>query len=250
MIYTKLTFKTKTKKPYLFIGSKIRGAFGYALKDEVCINPSFVCENCFTQKECIFFNMYEKQNITHKYRFDFKLYEDKYKFSILLFEDLQKQKESIKNALLKTLKDYEDIKVDSKTKSIKDSQFKSIVKLEFLTPLRIKKQNRFVLHNDEITIYDILFSIYRRSLELQDKPFQRKEFNKKIKTISQNLHYKELTRKSNKQNTKMNMGGMMGNIILSNVDKDTYNLLKIGEVIAVGKSTVFGLGKFKMEDIG
>jgi CRISPR/Cas system endoribonuclease Cas6 (RAMP superfamily) len=46
------------------------------------------------------------------------------------------------------------------------------------------------------------------------------------------------------------MGGVLGEIVLSGVDKNTYDLLKLGETIGVGKQTVFGLGKYKMEDIG
>jgi CRISPR/Cas system endoribonuclease Cas6 (RAMP superfamily) len=42
----------------------------------------------------------------------------------------------------------------------------------------------------------------------------------------------------------------MGDIVLSNVDKTTYDLLKIGEITGVGKQTTFGLGSYKMEDIG
>jgi len=250
MTYTKLTYNIKAPKPYLFIGSKIRGALGYALKEEVCINPSFECKGCFASKECVFYSMYQQQNITHDYRLDFKLFTDKYKFSMLLFGELQNHKDSINMAILKSLDEYKSIEVKEKTKTLKYKKNSFIIKLEFLTPLRIKKQNKFVLHQEEIGLNDILFSIHRRDLELQKKPFERVKFSQDIKIVSNNLKYQELTRRSNKQNTKMNMGGLMGEIILSGVDKQTYELLRLGEIIGVGKSTVFGLGKIKVEDIG
>jgi len=251
MKYVKLSFNIKlNKKPYLFIGSKIRGALGYSLKDEVCINPSFKCKGCFALQECIFYSMYEQQNITHNYRLDFKLYDDKYKFSILLFGDDIKYKDVVKKSIIKSLQEYKDIEFNEKIKEFKPKEkFSSIIKLEFLTPLRIKKANKFAMYSDDITLNDILFSIHRRSLELNNKPFQRIKFNQDIKIVSKNLEYKELIRKSNRQNTKMNLGGLMGEIVLSYVDKETYNLLKLGEIIGVGKSTVFGLGKIKIEDI-
>ncbi len=250
MTYTKQTYNIKAPKPYLFIGSKVRGALGYALKEEVCINPSFECKDCFASKDCIFYSMYEQQNKTHDYRLDFKLFTDKYKFSMLLFGELQNHKDTIKKAILISLDEYKKIDFKEKQKDFKNKKHSSIIKLEFLTPLRIKKQNKFALHQEEIGLNDILFSIHRRELELQKKPFERVQFNQDIKIVSKNLQYKELTRRSNKQNTKMNMGGLMGDIVLSGVDKQTYDLLKLGELIGVGKSTVFGLGKIKVENVG
>lgn len=249
MTYTKLTFNINSSKPYLFIGSKIRGGMGYALKEEVCINPTFECKDCFASKECIFFKMYEEQNISHDYRLDFKLNSDKYKFSMLLFGNLQNHKESIQKAFLKSLSQYEEIHIKEKIKTIKDKKTSSIIKLAFLTPLRIKKQNKFVLNQDEIELNDILFSIHRRNLELNKQLFQKTKFNQDVKIVSKNIYYQELTRRSNKQNIKMNMGGLMGEMVLSSVDAQTYNLLKLGEVIGVGKQTVFGLGKIKVENI-
>ncbi len=41
----------------------------------------------------------------------------------------------------------------------------------------------------------------------------------------------------------------MGEMVISNLSKEAYDLLKTGEVIGVGKSTVFGLGKIKMEEL-
>jgi CRISPR-associated endoribonuclease Cas6 len=246
----KLSFVIKSKKPHFFIGSKIRGILGYALKDQVCINPSFICKDCFALDKCIFYKFYEQQNITHNYRLDFKLYDDKYKFKVLLFEDSISYKDDIQKAMLKSLSEHKDIKFKTKTKEYKSSKnYSSVIKLEFLTPLRIKKANKFAIYKDDITLNDILFSIYRRYLDIKKEPFKRIEFNKDIKLISNNFKYQEITRKSNKQNSKMNFGGLMGEMILSGVDKQTYDLLKLGEMIGVGKQTVFGLGKIKIEDI-
>jgi len=249
MTYTKLTFKLQAPKPYLFIGSKVRGALGYALKEKVCINPSFVCKDCFAQDRCIFYDMYEKQNISHNYRVDFKLYDKKFKFSILLFNDLQQQSQTIQDAVITSLKEYK-VKSKIKLKKLKvKKKFTNTIRLEFQTPLRIKKNNLFALNYKEINIYDILLSIHKRDLQLQNKPYKPLKFNQNIITISKYLKYKELTRKSNKQKTFMNLGGLMGHIVLKNVDKKTYKLLKKGELIGVGKSTVFGLGNYKIMEV-
>lgn len=250
MTYTKLTFNIKSApKPYLFIGSKMRGILGYTLKEEVCINPTLKCEGCFAAKECVFYDMYEKQNATHRYRLDFKLDSKKYKFSILLFGSLQTYSRTIEKAMLKALGEYDEIDSKEKGKSLKiQENDTNIVKLTFMTPLRIKKQNLFA--RDDIDLIDILRSIYRRDRDLRGESFEPLKMEERFKVVTKHFHYKELTRRSNKQQTKMNMGGLMGEMVISGVDKEVYDLLKLGEVIGVGKATVFGLGKIKLEEIG
>lgn len=249
MTYTKQTYEIKnTPKPNFFIGSKIRGSLGYALKEEVCVNPTFECKDCFAAKECVFYQFYEEKNTTHNYRLDFKLYTNKYKFSLLLFEDAQKHKDVLYKAMMVSLQEYKKVEFKAKSKVLKKKQLSKTLKLELITPLRIKKQNRFA--TKDIELLDILLSIYRRNLELKKLPHQRVKLDTSYKTVLKNLRYQELTRRSNKQDTLMNLGGLMGEMVISDVSKEVYALLKLGEVIGVGKSTVFGLGKIKVENIG
>ena len=249
MKYTKQTYFIKlVKKPHYFIGSKVRGTFGYALKEEVCVNPTFECKGCFARKECIFYKFYEEQNVTNSYRLDFKLDSQKYKFSLFLFSDAQKYKDVIAKAMLNSLSEHKKIKFKEKTKTFKIKKRAKVIKLEFVTPLRIKKQNRFATRN--IELLDILLSIYKRSLDLQGVPFKRVDIDTSYKIVSKNLRYQELTRRSNKQNVKMNLGGLMGEMVISGVSREVYELLKQGELIGVGKSTAFGLGKIKVENLG
>lgn len=241
----KLTFTSSSKKPHDFIGSKIRGMMGYALKDEVCINPTFKCDGCFSSDECIFYKFYEQKNITHKYRLDFDLESKLFEFSILLFEDSIVYEEVIKNAVLNSLHEYINVKCQKEVLKNEEYSYSSIVKITLLTPLRIKKNNRFL--KTDIDLLDILLSINKRYFGLTDKPFQSLNISKNYNTIVKNIYYKELTRKSNRQKTKMNLGGLMGEIVLTNIDQRSFELLKTGEIVGVGKSTVFGLGKIKLE---
>lgn len=249
MTYTKQTYEiVSASKPYLFIGSKVRGAFGYALKEEVCVNPTFVCEGCFAAKECLFYSFFEEQNATHNYRLDFKLDSSKYKFSLLLFGDAQEHKESIHKAMMASLSEYKEVAFKEKEKTLKLKKRSKIVKISLITPLRIKKENRFATR--EIELLDLLLSIHKRSRDIKKLAPQKALIDTSYKVISKQFRYQELTRRSNKQNTKMNLGGLMGEMIVSGVSQEVYDLLKTAEVIGAGKSTVFGLGKIKIEDIG
>ena len=89
MKYTKLSIIIKTtQKPQYFIGSQIRGAFGYALKKVTCINPTYSCEGCFATSNCLYHQFYEEKNSYHKYRLDFELGKNYYDFSFYLFDDV------------------------------------------------------------------------------------------------------------------------------------------------------------------
>ena len=222
---------------------------GYALKDEVCVNPTMKCEGCFAASECAFYEMYEKVNATQQYKLDYTLHDNKYKFSLLLFGKLQEAETSVRKAMLKALEEYETVKFKSKEKQFSKPKRKvSLLKITFETPLRIKKKNLFA--RDDIELLDILRSIYKRDRDLRGKAQKPLRIEETYKVVSKNVYYKELIRRSNKQQAKMNMGGLMGEMIITGVDKKVYNLLKLGEVIGIGKATVFGLGKIKVEELG
>lgn len=270
MIYTKLTLKIKSKPPY-FIGSQIRGALGVSLKKVVCINPSFRCEGCFSTQSCLYFELYEKQNSFHKYRLDFELGKELYDVNIYLFEEVAHKFIYVVSALEKmvtktglgearaTFKNFElylndqaifkngEIMIDN-IETIrhfkKDDKWYKNVTIEFITPLRIKKRNRFVRDTD-FELEDILRSIQKRLEYLQNKNLPTKPFQGTI--TKKHIKYKELTRKSNRQKTVMSFGGIVGKVDINGLNEHSYRLLEIAELIGVGKQTVFGLGKIKME---
>jgi len=272
--YTKISIliKTNNKIPY-FIGSQLRGAFGYALKKVTCINPTYKCEGCFNAGNCVYYKFYEKKNSFHPYRFDFELGMELYDFNLYLFEKATKNLPYIvsalymmlaKNGLGKERRIYKDfnlfindenylihgeIKLPKEyiqTFDIKD--YKKDITLSLVTPLRIKKHNRFI-RDKTIELEDIINSIYQRQMQLMGKEYRKFPYPVEAEIIRKDIHYKELTRMSNRQQTTMNLGGIMGEMTIKNLTKECYNILKVGELIGVGKSTVFGLGKIKAEVI-
>ena len=79
MIYTKLTIKVdSTDKPFYFVGSQLRGAFGYALKN--IVKEKGLDDNLFNK-------FFEQKDVIHQYRFDIRLGLQFYEFSFYLFED-------------------------------------------------------------------------------------------------------------------------------------------------------------------
>lgn len=271
MKYTKISIiiKSKDKIPY-FIGSQIRGALGYSLKKVTCINPSYKCEGCFATTNCLYYDFYEKKNEFHKYRLDFELGKDYYDFSLYLYDKTTEKLPYIISALYMMLtqnglgKDrtkYENLdmyvndvscikngQISLPAEYIKQFEIDKIrqdITLKFLTPLRIKKDNKFI-RSDDLELKDIINSIYQRQMKLLDRDYKRFPYEIEGEIVNKNLQYKELTRLSNRQKTTMNLGGIMGEIKIDNINKECFEVLKLGELIGVGKQTVFGLGKIEL----
>ena len=280
MKYHHIQIITKTKKSHsYFSGSMFRGALGYALKKVVCINPSYQCEGCFAKDSCLYYDFYELKNVTHPYRLDIELGKDDYSFGLYLFENACEKLPYVLSAIQQMLtaqglgKEHEKVTAFSITVNGKDvyngTDFNlescrfgnteqdfltnkmfgvtepTNIHLKLKTPLRMKKNNRFI--KDDVDLEDILRSINQRKSQLKgDASYVKLDFKPSYTLISKNLEYKTLLRKSNRQKRHMNMDGVIGEVVLAGVDVKSYELLKLGEVIGVGKQTVMGLGTIEV----
>lgn len=271
--HIKVTIHTpqeRTPTPLFFMGSALRGAFGYALKRVVCINPSYECKGCFTSSSCIYHDFYEAQNSYHSYRFETELGSRSYSFGLYLFEQSCDKLPYVVSALHRMLTEVgltrDTLKFEHFTIEVNGSQVYDGVEfaldqiepqsfdlgsratditLTLRTPLRIKKNNRFLREDIELT--DILRSIHQRERELvYGESYAKLEYTPSYTTLSKQLHYKTLIRKSNRQKSRMYMDGMIGEFTLTDLDPTSYRLLKLGEILGVGKQTVMGLGSIRL----
>ncbi|VVB97205.1 CRISPR-associated endoribonuclease Cas6 [uncultured archaeon] len=69
---------------------------------------------------------------------------------------------------------------------------------------------------------------------------------KKVKIVSSDLKWKELERYSERQETRMKMGGLLGEITFEGELAEFMPFIKLGEYLHIGKGTVFGLGKYQI----
>ena len=259
--YSKITLKSDFVLPYRFIGSTIRGAFGVGLKKTVCINPSGVCDGCFAKEGCIFYDFFEKDNPKYRFKIDLS---GNVSFDLFLFEEYSFKASYVINALYKAFKSLgigkERQKIDftlyCNDKMIYDGykfyEFKNDVieykinniqnscKIIFHTPIRVKENKVFV--RDNIKLETILRTIYHKYHKLQNIPIAKIPFTPKYKIKDSNFGFIDFKRYSNRQKTGMNFGGVMGYIDFEYIDEKSYLVLKIGELIGVGKQTTFGLG--------
>ena len=83
--------------------------------------------------------------------------------------------------------------------------------------------------------------------EIKDLPQIRLPYKPLYRETQSSIVFTDLTRYSNRQHTKMQLGGIRGYISYEELDEQSYILLKLGEILGVGKQTVFGLGEIKIE---
>ncbi|MBZ0161049.1 MAG: CRISPR system precrRNA processing endoribonuclease RAMP protein Cas6 [bacterium] len=68
----------------------------------------------------------------------------------------------------------------------------------------------------------------------------------KIKADKTDLRWVDWTRYSNRQKRKIQMGGLIGQVTYSGPLAGFLPFLRLGELVHVGKGTVFGLGKYTL----
>lgn len=270
MKYSKISVKSASKAPF-FIGSQIRGALGHALKKVVCINYKYKCSECFASNSCLYYDFYEQKNAYHNYRLDYELGTDMYDFSVYLFEDACEKAPYVISSLYLMLSEFglgkERVKHEHFNMSLNDTPclvggkitlpknfsqdikvdgYCADVSVEFATPLRIKKDNTFI-KDDKIELKDIINSIYARQMQILAKSNKRFPYEIKGEIVSKDLRFLDLRRYSNRQQTAMNIGGIVGKIELHGLSKECYEVLRLGEFLGAGKQTAFGLGKIKVK---
>jgi CRISPR-associated endoribonuclease Cas6 len=263
--YIDLRIDTDLEAPF-FVGSMIRGALGVNLKDVVCVNPSFECEKCFAKDNCLYYEFYEEKNQFHNYALDYRIGRKKLKFGLKLFNDsIDKypyilsaiEKMVTKNGLGKDRKTTQNLTIEVNDTLIYDKEFKKVeispksvevdkscqvAKLKLVTPLRIKKNGKFVV-DDSLSIRDILISIVKKKKHFSNIDEKIEEFPI---VVMKNIKHLDLSRYSNRQKTKMKVGGVVGEMVLSNISSQVFALLKYGEITGVGKLNSFGLGKIEI----
>jgi hypothetical protein len=126
--------------------------------------------------------------------------------------------------------------------------------LRFLTPTRIRIGGRLA---DRVRFRSLVFAMLRRTLELAhfygaggpvDWSFrQLLQEADQIRVGASNLRWLDWHRFSNRQQTRMALGGFVGEMVLEGDLEPFASLLRTAEVIHVGKGATFGLGRVLLE---
>jgi len=129
------------------------------------------------------------------------------------------------------------------------------IKIDLKTPLRLKSRNEL---QNNLPFALLVRAMLRRVSSLfnywgEGEPsldyrgmVQRAE---QVEVAARNLYWHEWERYSNRQETAMNFGGMLGSITYKGNLNEYLPLLQLCSQLHIGKQTTFGLGSFKLEII-
>ena len=154
---------------------------------------------------------------------------------------------------------FDGNKIIAKAKTIKadalivPSHNISRVEMNFLTPLRLTENGKLL---SKPTFEHIVKAATRRINSVTkyhcggDIPVKNylDLINKShsVSVLSSGLKWVEWTRHSNRQKTKMQFGGLLGSIIFEGDLTEFMPYLVLAQTLHIGKSCVFGLGKFEL----
>ncbi len=285
-----IKLKLEEKSPFLksdFPGAIVRGSIMYKGKKLLCANTKlFDCKRCILAEKCTYARLFEtirpkKSAIMRKYKeipHPFVLtpiikgnemnvfitlfgeYIEYFPYFYLIFRSLEKDKNfsliSIKNF------DKEILKEDHISSNFEVRRFSRInfgvpaseISIEFLTPLRIKSNGKYV-NQTNLKFKHIAKNLIRRLSLLSyfygsiwAADFKKLiELAEDIKIKQSSLGWLEMERYSLRQKKYISMGGIVGNITFSGNISPFYKLLKIGEYTHIGKNTSFGHGYYKIK---
>ena len=251
-----------------FIGSAVRGAFGYALRQVCCPYIGVNCDQCGISERCAYNDFFENVSDTPNFRLDIDLGQANFDFKILLFDYATNYLPHVAIAI----QNMQEIGLGVNRNKFKFTYLSlngKVVEPKFLlsnapetlnftpdftagdyeislqTPLRIKQKNVLVRR-------DIDFKSFIRQIAMRFESITGESMDKfevKFDRFEQDLRFYDLNRYSNRQHAKMQFGGVIGKMRVFGLDERSARLLQLACITGVGKSTVFGLGKIKVDRI-
>jgi hypothetical protein len=125
--------------------------------------------------------------------------------------------------------------------------------LEFVTPLRLKRKGRLVGPKEFDGVEDFLQPLLWRIQALAqihggaEAALDPRSLTQGIESQASDMRWHEWTRYSSRQNTTMQMGGLLGRVSLQGGGLPAlWPLLRLGQWLHLGKATSMGMGRYRL----
>ena len=228
-------------------GSAWRGLFGITLKRIVCPFRQAECEACLMRKQCIYLQFFETPDDSAGKTSGLGSFRA---HPFILVPPLDRRKvipagERFDSELILLADQTQNIPYpETPAKYLKENA--ECVILRTVTPLRVKNKGRY---SNELP-FGLLFSnLIRRLHQLAGLQADWRDLvhaAQQIETTRSDLRWFEIRRYSRRQETKLGMGGIQGQVSYQGDLAPFAPWLALGEMLHVGSLTSFGLGRFDL----
>lgn len=255
-----------------FLEATIRGAMGYALKSKLCTLKKDNCANCLLRGSCSYATFFEpvppqdsvlQRNMLQSVRswmFNAAQFNDKIQLEITLVGDAQ----SFLGYIVKTLEEIgakglgkscvkynvcavsPSVQYDLSKVSARQSTGAT---LDFISPVTLRSEGKFMRNWDSRLFFATLlrritnlstihgYSVSNDSAKLLLEQVKDLRVSSFLVPVLQD-------RTSTRQKRVINYGGLIGDVHFDGLTPELNLLLQAGEILAVGKNTVFGYGRY------
>lgn len=272
--------------PPSFPGNAIRGGFGSSLRRSVCASRRERCEDCILRFNCIYSRLFEspiegRKFAPHPFVFRYPVdemvyrngdvmeielvligrYIEEFPYFLHAFREFGKSgigKERAK-FMVKEVKSggnlvYDGERIFRGWQEPEDFEFVPIggnrIRVNFLTPLRIIHEGKLV----DVPEFYVFYRALARRISLLVKfyggKFEKKDLTEKargVKIVKVKGGREKVKRFSSRQGRSMELHGFRGEIVYEGDLGEFMELLRWGEILHVGKSTSFGMGRYVIE---
>jgi hypothetical protein len=159
----------------------------------------------------------------------------------------------IYNSDEKVIRAFDSKKIDIQEEFDFKYNDKMSLTLNFITPVRILYRRRLTV---DLAFHMLIRNLLRRVVLLYYFHCEKRipqhnhkgmiEEAEKISIVNNSLRWWDWERYSSRQNTKMKMGGLIGEVTYTGNIQLFMPFLRAGEILHVGKGTSFGLGCYKI----
>lgn len=270
-----------------YAGSSLRGAFGHALKNIACLTASLNKGQCKCQPvaSCLYRRIFDpvKQQLNlqdrlqdvappfvieaHSLSTEINAGQEAHFYMTLLGEFVHSQQMMIQLAWQRALavglgRQHSTGQAQSQMLSFElcdrpqlNWQTSTKLRVQFLSHARIQH------HGEILTVENfdpVIFcrSVVRRYLTLTEAYSEQSLSGPFVKSLFDDVNHvqgeyrvdhRRWSRWSNRQKQKMQMDGLLGEVILQHVSNQLADILYLGQWLHVGKGSVFGLGQYVLQ---
>lgn len=167
--------------------------------------------------------------------------------------DAHNEKGMIYDSEDKVIKAFDSKRLNIQEEFVFEGNEETLLTLNFMTPVRISYKRSLTV---DLAFHVLIRNLMRRIVLLYyfhcEKRVPRHDYKGIIKeaeniTIENNfLRWWDWERYSSRQDTRMKMGGLIGEITYRGNIQPFMPFLKAGEIFHVGKGTSFGLGRYNI----